>query len=639
MNVIAQLHSAIREITAAIGEDFLVLAVFFVACGVLQLYGLGFVKKKSRKSVPAPSCAAPDEPSKKTVSERPAGNSKAKAGIRGVETQMLKLLEQREFTRALSVFKILEKDGRVLQLSENMFFTFMESAIRVGSFDVFERLLHAAKRRGLEPGSDFFRAILRMLSSRKQYDECLRVYNTFASVIPSDKVVFSCLINAALETGEPQRAASMLPSYLACELESREYVLVLRTHVATNNVEAAKSVFWHLRETMNSLLLNLVLLACVNAKQVECAMEFLHAAQQFDRNRQAALPEGERMVDVVSYNTVIKGFAKDGWQSRCFTCLQEMRENGIQPDEVTCGTLLDMCITANEENAANTVANFLANVEWPMDTVMCTLFIKGFLRAKQLQKALCFYEEMKRQGCKNASPDVITYSLLIKALVDKHDLKRALCVLEDMMAAGHLPDDIILTHLLEGCRYAAKHSLGKKLFKDVIAAGVTPSGFTLMGMIKLHGRCGAHAEAYQLVANSEKEYGLKPTVMHYTCLMSGCLHAKKYEKAWAAFELMIEHGVAPDSTTMEILLPGMVNAQKWDRVMNLARRSLEPDTEMPVAPDKLNLALSQIALAQGQQHHADELRDLMQEAGVQIRPRRPKPANKQRTSESGPSQQ
>merc|ERR1719238_1034672 len=122
-------------------------------------------------------------------------------------------------------------------------------------------------------------------------------------------------------------------------------------------------------------------------------------------------------------------------------------------------------------------------------------------------------------------------------------------------------------------------------------------------MIKLHGRCGAHAEAYQLVANSEKEYGLKPTVMHYTCLMSGCLHAKKYEKAWAAFELMIEHGVSPDSTTMEILLPGMVNAQKWDRVMNLARRSLEPDTEMPVAPDKLNLALSQIALAQGQQHH------------------------------------
>merc|ERR1719174_3405264 len=131
-----------------------------------------------------------------------------------------------------------------------------------------------------------------------------------------------------------------------------------------------------------------------------------------------------------------------------------------------------------------------------------------------------------------------------------------------MIVAGHTPDDIILTHLLEGCRYVNNHDLGKKLFKDMLATGVKPSEFTLIGMVKLHGRCGAHEEAYQLVASWEKEHGFKPSVIHYTCLMSGCLRTKNYDQAWQAFKLMQESGITPDETTLATLLPGMVAAQQ-----------------------------------------------------------------------------
>jgi hypothetical protein len=39
-----------------------------------------------------------------------------------------------------------------------------------------------------------------------------------------------------------------------------------------------------------------------------------------------------------------------------------------------------------------------------------------------------------------------------------------------MTAAKLAPDDIILTHLLEGCRHAGNHSLGKRLFEEMLAA-------------------------------------------------------------------------------------------------------------------------------------------------------------------------
>merc|ERR1740120_27032 len=110
-------------------------------------------------------------------------------------------------------------------------------------------------------------------------------------------------------------------------------------------------------------------------------------------------------------------------------------------------------------------------------TVTYTLFIKALVKANCLPKALGLCDEMKRK--EGSRPDVITYSVLIKALVDQHDLERALLLVEDMKIAGHVPDDIILTHLLEGCRFAGNYELGKKLFAEMLGNGVTPSEFTL----------------------------------------------------------------------------------------------------------------------------------------------------------------
>jgi len=47
---------------------------------------------------------------------------------------------------------------------------------------------------------------------------------------------------------------------------------------------------------------------------------------------------------VVSYNTVIKGFAQVGQPAECFECLHQMLSQKLEPDDITFGTLLDACI-------------------------------------------------------------------------------------------------------------------------------------------------------------------------------------------------------------------------------------------------------------------------------------------------------
>merc|ERR1719240_1604146 len=218
----------------------------------------------------------------------------------------------------------------------------------------------------------------------------------------------------------------------------------------------------------------------------------------------------------------------------------------------------------------------------------------------------------------DAKPDLVTYSVLIKALVEARDMEQALLLVDDMTNAGHCPDDIILTHLLEGCRHIGNQPLGKKLFEDMLARGVRPSEFTLMTLVKLNGRCGMLDEARLLIETWETRFGQKPTVIHYTCLMSGCIRAKDYPAAWEAYQLMCKQGVLPDETTFATMIPGMAAAQRWEDVLTLATRAVQFASGPALPADALNAALAAMLNVGQVRPHAQRLYSLMQRAHVPV---------------------
>jgi pentatricopeptide repeat protein len=412
----------------------------------------------------------------------------------------------------------------------------------------------------------------------------------------------------------------MLSRYAEADLEPKDHVLFFRTYVAVSDATSAQALIRKLGSSANSLMLNHALLACSNVRQPEEGWRLLNEAHDLEEE----LAQGNRIVDVVSYNIVIKGFGQAGQTEHCLECLQAMERRGLRPDDITFSTLLDVCMAESDTAIAKNIVSLVLRGDHAMDTVlMCTQFIRGLVKADALPKALELYEEMKRRH-DNIRPDVVTYSVLIRALVDRHNLEKALEMLQDMRATGLEADDIILMHLLEGCRYKGDLELGKKLFAEIIEAGVKPSEWTLVTMLKLQGRCGAHQEAYDLVAGwqNRRGHGAKPSVIHYTCLMSGCLRTKSYDQAWAAFELMLAGGVAPDETLLSTLLPGMVAAQSWERVLLLANRALTSTPPMKVPVETLNNALSQMLSSSGFGRQAETLQRLMQAAGIHVNPRR-----------------
>lgn len=620
---------------SAFAQEIVVMTVFLVSFWSWRYVRKGPKSKLTKDVAAAKLRSGFDSPSlhtdeRKTI-RAPAEKlhpcpTVATPAVKAAEKQMLQCLEQREFTKALNMYRGHERDGREQYFSEELFSSFVQSSIRVGKVDVVERMLRAMRKSSMAPSLPFWQTTLKMLSSRKFFSVCLSVHSIYGKHMPADKTIYSCLINAALEVAAPDKALALLERYEESGIDARDYVLFFRTYVALGDADNAEACFKKLGVQMSTLMLNLLLLTCVQTNDPERAHRLLRQAHVLMEGKDQ--PE-ENMVDTVSYNTVIKGYARNGEQSKCSTCLHEMLEKGIEPDDVTFGTLLDACIADDHMTAATEVVNLLVSRDKPMDTVMSTLFIKGLVRVNCLPKALELYEGMrKREG---AHPDIVTYSVLIKALVDNKELERALKLLQDMSETGMRPDDIILTHLLEGCRLLGNHTLGKKIFADLLELGVKPSDFTLVTMLKLHGRVGAHQEAYDLVSTWEEKHGQKPSVIHYTCIMSGCLRTKKYDEAWTAYELMCSRGVVPDATTVTTLLPGMAVAQQWERVLTIVRRALKCHVPVVIPTETLNSALSQMRMSAQGSHstkvYSDQLIKLMQEGGVPVTARKTVRAN------------
>jgi pentatricopeptide repeat protein len=541
-----------------------------------------------------------------------ATDSEAQFDNSPMEQRLMQHLEQREFTRALNMYRSLERSGRPHYFSENLYSAFIQSAVRVSKIDVVERMFQAMKQNRAVPSIDFWQTMLKQLSSRKHFNTVLMAYTLFNKQIPSDKVIFSCLINAALEIGALDNVGVMLERYRESNIEGKDHVLFFRAYVALNDVDSAIRVFHKLGDQVTPLMLNLLLLTCVNVKQPERARTLLSEAHALEKDG------ADRIVDSVSYNTAMKGYAQEGAPEEALGCFSEMLSHGVEPDSITIGTLLNACIMDESVGSGRMMMQLLMKRKRPLDPVMGMLFIKGLVHANCLPKALEFYEEMK---CHEGEQiDLSIFAVLIRTLVEHHDFERALELREDMISMKIVPNYTIYKHLLEGCQYAGNHPLGKKIFDEMLASGIQPTVFSLVTMLKLHGRCGAHKEAHDLVATWEDKHGVAPSVIHYTCLMSGCLRRSNYEQAWLAYDLMCQKGVPLDQTALGTLLPPVVAARQWDRMCALAKQALHGPMKVAGCAETFNIVLSQLQ-RDGELKHARMLQSIMRDANIIISPR------------------
>merc|ERR1719265_263936 len=199
------------------------------------------------------------------------------------------------------------------------------------------------------------------------------------------------------------------------------------------------------------------------------------------------------------------------------------------------------------------------------NTITFNTILNAFAQGGAMHRVPTLLEDMKA-AAPSVEPDIVTYSTIVKGFCNAGNLDRALRVLEDMKVNGkHAPDEVMYNSLLAGCAKEHRPDEAIQLLSDMKKYNVTPSNYTLSMLVKLMGRCKRLNQAFVMLEDISREYGLKINIQVYTCLIQGCFNANQPGKAIALHDKIIQEGLNPDAMTYSVLVRGCLQAKLTEK--------------------------------------------------------------------------
>lgn len=413
----------------------------------------------------------------------------------------------------------------------NKFAHALAATARDGRSQELPALVEEARAHGVDITSDHLMSALRSCVKAQQFGAGLAAYEALAGLVPEDcGDVWSILLFCAVEVGALRRCPGLYRKICASQPPSgNDFVNIVRCYARSEDA----SGLWRVLEdrAQSGFPLDLVarnrgIASCIETSSLEMA-EMI-----FDD----AIARGEE-VDVVSYNTLIKGYARAGKLRRCFEILREMETRSVKASELTFGIMLEACVGSGDADLLLEVFRDLRRSGIQVNAVHYTALIKGLAAAQRLPEAKAAFFEMRRS--EHLKPDVIAYSTLMKALCDARAMTDAVELLEVMLAERVRPDSIVFHNLFLGFHaHQTKPETVFRAFELMKKEGIQPTTMTLSIFLKCLAGTGLLGQVLAALESIKDEKGHPPEPRLYAQLGWDCIRSRCGSRVVEVYEAM-----------------------------------------------------------------------------------------------------
>ncbi|KAJ7533648.1 hypothetical protein O6H91_13G058400 [Diphasiastrum complanatum] len=267
--------------------------------------------------------------------------------------------------------------------------------------------------------------------------------------------------------------------------------------------------------------------------------------------------------DVMSWTTMIAGYAQQGLGNEALTLYEQMKQEGVQPVDVTYVLLLKACasIAALEQGkqfhshikesgfqsnliVGNALVDMYAkcgsiehacqvfNNMHERDVVTWNAMITGYAQQGLGKEALTLFERMKQEGYTQQGLG-----------------KEALALYEQMKEEGVQPDDVMYVVLLKACASIAALEQGKQLHSLIIRGGFQLHVIIGNTLVDMYAKCWSIKDARQVFNGMHER-----NVVSWTAMLAGYVQQGLGQEALALYEQMKQEGVQADIATYVVLL-------------------------------------------------------------------------------------
>lgn len=253
------------------------------------------------------------------------------------------------------------------------------------------------------------------------------------------------------------------------------------------------------------------------------------------------------------YSVLVYGWCKIGRVDMAERLLNEMVENGIEPNVVTYNILLSgICRRA-----------------W---------LSPDYRFEKVLRAADKVFDEMRERGI---DPDVTSYSIVLHVYSRAHKPVIVMDKLKEMRERGIYPSVATYTSAIKCFVSCSRLREGEELIEEMVMNGVSPSATTYNCFFKEYrGRKDADAaiSLYRRMKGSNEDVGnvmCKPSMQTYNILLSMFAKLDQMRLMEEVWEDMKETGMGPDLDSYTLLIHTLCSKERWKQACKLFVEMIE----------------------------------------------------------------
>ncbi|XP_042504367.1 pentatricopeptide repeat-containing protein At2g34400-like [Macadamia integrifolia] len=258
--------------------------------------------------------------------------------------------------------------------------------------------------------------------------------------------------------------------------------------------------------------------------------------------------------DVVTWNSMITGYAQNGASDQAILLFRDMKAAAVDPTKITLIGVLSACASIGALDIGKWVDAYASEKGLKHDIYIGTGLIDMYAKCGSLDHALRIFADMPNKN-------VVTWNAMISALALHGQAWEAISLFKCMVEVVEVyPDEITFVGVLSACVHAGLVDEGHWWF-DLMepAFAVAPAIEHYSCMVDLLARAGRLHESWEFIERMPE----KPDAVTLGALLSACRNLGNAEVGERAMQLLLE--IEPSNSGNYIISSKIYsNSKKWD---------------------------------------------------------------------------
>lgn len=263
--------------------------------------------------------------------------------------------------------------------------------------------------------------------------------------------------------------------------------------------------------------------------------------------------------NIVSWNVMISGYVSAGCYLEALGVYDDMRAAGVRPDAITLTSALTACSQLAALERGKEFHKFITESRLNSNQVLMGALLDMYAKCGAVNEAESVFNQLSKR-------DLVSWTSMIAAYGSHGQASEALKLFDEMLQARITPDRVTFLAVISACSHAGLVDEGQRFFSSMAKDyGIRPTIAEYSCVIDLLGRAGRLREAYEMLQQNSH---IRDDVDLLSTLFAACHLHGDLELGVKVANLLIEKD--PDDPSTYVVLEKMYAAnKKWDEARKI----------------------------------------------------------------------